>query len=254
MGLHVGFVERAATGYVGLEVHRAARVAAAAHGGQLLDHGGGEGAGRGRRAVRARRRTPLEGLPVARAAVLRRGRRARRGGLPAAARARGAPDEPARRHRRRWSAARTTCERVRAALLGEGERLVTLTGRGGAGKTSLALVAAAALLDEHPGGVWLTRLASVASPAEVLPAVAAAIGAESGASAVEAIVARLRGRGPALLVLDNFEHLLPAAPEIAGCSTRCRSCGCWSRRRRRCAWLRSAVCRSTRSTTTRRSH
>ena len=36
MGLHVGYVERAATGYVGLEVHRAARVAAAAHGGQLL--------------------------------------------------------------------------------------------------------------------------------------------------------------------------------------------------------------------------
>ena len=36
MGLHVGYVERAETGYVGLEVHRAARIAAAAHGGQLL--------------------------------------------------------------------------------------------------------------------------------------------------------------------------------------------------------------------------
>jgi predicted ATPase len=105
---------------------------------------------------------------------------------------------------------------VRAALLVDGERLVSLTGRGGAGKTSLALVAARGLLDEHPGGVWLVRLATVTSADEVLPAVAAAIAAEGDirGSPLEAIIARLRERGPVLLVLDNFERLLAAAPTL----------------------------------------
>src|SRR5207245_11108170 len=92
-------------------------------------------------------------------------------------------------------------KRIRTALMVEGERLVTLTGRGGVGKTSLALVAATALLDVHPGGVWLVRLASATSPDDVVPAVGAAIGAEgdASASAQDAVVARLRDRGPALL-------------------------------------------------------
>jgi predicted ATPase len=103
---------------------------------------------------------------------------------------------------------------VRHALLAEGERLVTLTGRGGAGKTSVALAVAAELLDEHPAGVWLARLADVPTAAEVLPAVAAVLGAEGDAGAFDAVVARLRDRGPALLVIDNLEHLMGAAATI----------------------------------------
>lgn len=108
-------------------------------------------------------------------------------------------------------------ERVRAAFLTEGDRLLTLTGRGGAGKTSLALVAAAVLLDEHAGGVWLVRLATTETPEAVVPAIATAIGADRdvGVTPAEAVVARLRERGPTLVVLDNLEHLLGAAAELA---------------------------------------
>lgn len=56
--------------------------------------------------------------------------------------------------------------RIRKGLQRDGERLITLTGRGGAGKTSLALVAASMLLDEYPGGVWLAKLATVEDPGD----------------------------------------------------------------------------------------
>ena len=81
------------------------------------------------------------------------------------------------------------------------------------GKTSLALRAATELLDEHPGGVWLVRLASVSSAREVLVAVASTVGAEGESfdSPLDALIAHLRVRGPTLLVLDNMEHLLAAA-------------------------------------------
>ena len=66
-------------------------------------------------------------------------------------------------------------EQLREAL--RASRLVTLTGPGGAGKTRLAVEAAAALREEHRDGAWLIELASVAGPGEVAPAAAAALGA-----------------------------------------------------------------------------
>lgn len=92
-----------------------------------------------------------------------------------------------------------------------GERLVTVTGRGGAGKTSLALVAGGALLGEHPGGVWLVPLATVQDARGVLGAVAAAVGGEGDleTTALRAITTRIGERGPVLLILDNLEHLIP---------------------------------------------
>jgi predicted ATPase len=106
---------------------------------------------------------------------------------------------------------------VRTALIAERERIVTLTGRGGSGKTTLALTAAAELLDEFAGGVWLVRLATVASPTRIGDAIASAIGAvaEAERTASAAIIARLRGRGRTLLVLDNLEHLIDGAADIA---------------------------------------
>ena len=53
---------------------------------------------------------------------------------------------------------------------------MTLTGRGGAGKTSLALVGAASLLDYYPGGVWLARVANVSDPNSVAAAIADSVG------------------------------------------------------------------------------
>ena len=107
-------------------------------------------------------------------------------------------------------------QRVREALIG-GERLVTITGRGGAGKTSVARVLAESLLDEHPGGVWWVSLASETSPDNVLPRVAAAIKAKDLAEhpTADVVTRHLRDQGPTLVVLDNFEHLLRAGEDVA---------------------------------------
>jgi predicted ATPase len=75
---------------------------------------------------------------------------------------------------------------------------------------------AAQLLDDHAGGVWLARLANVGASEEMIPAVAAAVGAAAdvASSPLQAIINRLRERGPTLLVLDNMEHLLGEARAI----------------------------------------
>ena len=88
-------------------------------------------------------------------------------------------------------------------------RLLTLVGLGGSGKTRLALQAAAEYLDAYPDGVFFVPLASLAA-AELLPVtIKAALGLESGTDdPQEALLNALRQK-ELLLVLDNFEHLLP---------------------------------------------
>jgi predicted ATPase/class 3 adenylate cyclase len=97
-----------------------------------------------------------------------------------------------------------------------GERLITLTGSAGIGKTRLALQAGADLLEDMPDGVWFVDLAPLADPALVSAAIAAALGVreESGGTLQDALVDAVR-RKRLLLILDNFEHLLSAAPLIA---------------------------------------
>jgi predicted ATPase len=102
-------------------------------------------------------------------------------------------------------------------------RLVTLTGPGGVGKTRMALEAAAAAADEFRDGVWFVELAPVAEPGSVALAVAAtlSIPPESGVSVEAAIADGLRDRR-VLLVLDNCEHVLAAAGDVASAiATRC---------------------------------
>ena len=99
-------------------------------------------------------------------------------------------------------------------LLGA-HRLVTLTGPGGAGKTSLALQAAGAAAERYPDGVWLVRLAGVGSPAAVPEVVAESVGAQRPAGGVvDSLVGFLRNRS-AMVVLDNCEHLIDACAELA---------------------------------------
>ena len=100
-------------------------------------------------------------------------------------------------------------------LLAE-ERLVTLTGSGGVGKTRLALAVAAEGLERFPGGVWLVPLAGVADSDAVAAAALAAVGAyhASGMSLVELLGLAL-GNEPSLLLLDNCEHLVEGCAQLA---------------------------------------
>ena len=102
-----------------------------------------------------------------------------------------------------------------ARQLGE-TRLLTLTGIGGSGKTRLALRLAESMLPTFPDGVWLVDLASLIDPERVPATVAGAIGASESPdkSITEVILERLRGKRT-LVVLDNCEHLLGAAAELA---------------------------------------
>jgi predicted ATPase/DNA-binding XRE family transcriptional regulator len=95
-------------------------------------------------------------------------------------------------------------------------RLVTLTGTGGVGKTRLSLAVAAAVAADFADGVTYVELAPLLDPEAVLPAIAEAVypGTTDDHDSTPAILDRLADR-QLLLVLDNFEHLLDAAPQIA---------------------------------------
>jgi len=99
-------------------------------------------------------------------------------------------------------------------------RLVTLTGPGGTGKTRLATEAASGLGDAFPHGLYFVDLASLSEPALVLPRIAEALGVEETAAAdgADGLLEALRGRlrqDRLLLLLDNFEQVLAAAPAVA---------------------------------------
>ena len=95
-------------------------------------------------------------------------------------------------------------------------RLVTLTGSGGVGKTRLSLQTAEALLLNFADGVWLVELAPLTDPALAPQQVAASLGLRNGAQrpVLETLTAFLRDR-QALLVLDNCEHVLGACAHLA---------------------------------------
>jgi predicted ATPase len=92
----------------------------------------------------------------------------------------------------------------------DAQRLVTLTGAGGCGKTRLALAVADATLDRHPGGTWWAGLGPLSSHAQVLELIARSTGhtPTSGADLTDELVVRLDMELPSLLVLDNAEHVL----------------------------------------------
>jgi class 3 adenylate cyclase len=202
IGLHTGTPLLTEEGYVGGDVHRAARIAAAGHGGQVLvssstaplvdleltdlgEHrfkdlgaperihqlGDGEFA-----ALKSLYRT---NLPVPATPFLGRER-----------------------------------ELVEVVGLLDGTRLLTLTGPGGTGKTRLASQAAGVASDSYPDGVWWIPLAPVRDPALVLETAAQAVGSKNGLAENIADKAML-------LLFDNFEQVVDAGADLASLLASC---------------------------------
>ncbi|TMC84192.1 MAG: adenylate/guanylate cyclase domain-containing protein [Chloroflexi bacterium] len=198
MGIHTGEPVVTDEGYVGLDVHRAARIAAAGHGGQILLSQSARDLV-GRNDVRDLGKHRLKDLPA-----------------PERIYQLGSGEFPPLRSLHAthlpmqltpFVGRRRELEAARSLLSRDGVRLVTMTGAGGSGKTRLALEAAAAVADDHEDGVWWVPLSGVSMPEDLLPAVGRVLG--SG-RATEAI-----GSRRILLLLDNFEQIIAAAPEVS---------------------------------------
>jgi predicted ATPase/class 3 adenylate cyclase len=198
IGIHTGEPTVTDEGYVGVDVHRAARVCAAGHGGQVLltqttrdllaavelrdlgEHRLKDLAEPqhlyqlGSAEFPALKTLDATNLPIVASSLL--GREAE--------------------------------IRELVSLLSDGSRLVTVTGAGGTGKTRLALEVAAELVGAMEDGVFWVPLADLSDPDLVVPTVAQTLGAKGE------LTASIRDRD-ALLLLDNAEHLLDAAASVA---------------------------------------
>jgi predicted ATPase/class 3 adenylate cyclase len=214
MGLHSGEGTLGGDDYVGLDVHRAARIAAAGHGGQVLlsdatwtlvHHALPRGV-----TGRALGRHRLKDLPEPEEL-----HQLVMDGLPA-----DFPPPKSLEIPTNLPAPLTTfigrdTEVARIGQLLQSTRLLTLTGPGGTGKTRLAIEAATRLLPTYPEGVFFVDLAPIVDPGLVASTIAVVLVVREMADRPipESIKDALRDR-EMLLVLDNFEQVLDAAPLI----------------------------------------
>ena len=218
MGIHTGEATQTATGLIGLDVHRAARVAAIGYGGQVLLSE--------TTAALVRDSLPagaaLTDLGVHRLKDLGRPERIfqlQAPGLQAEFPPLRSLGNPALRNNLPEQLSTfigRARERSDVRALVESSRLVTLTGPGGCGKTRLSLQAAAEMLDGTGDGVWLVELAAVSDP-DTVPAVIAGalgIGPRDDRSALEILLDALAPLD-ILIVLDNCEHLIDACAKTA---------------------------------------
>ena len=205
MGLHTGTPHRTDEGYVGADVHRAARIAACAHGGQVVVSAS-TAALVGRDGLRDLGEHRLKDLSAPeRVYQLGRDdfpplRSLNQTNLPLpATRFLGRAEEVAE---------------VVDLLRNESVRLLTLTGVGGTGKTRLALEAASELVPEYEHGVWWVPLAPRREPSLVLESAAQTVGTSEE-------LGEYVGDRQLLFLFDNFEHLLEAVPALGDLLARC---------------------------------
>ena len=218
MGIHTGEASKTVSGLVGLDVHRAARVAAVGYGGQVLLSEAAAALVLDWIPARA----GLKDLGVHRLKDLGRPEHIFQLQVPGLQaefpplRSLGNPallnNLPAQLST--FVGRARELSEVRALV--ESSRLVTLTGAGGCGKTRLSLQVAAEMLDGAGDGVWLVELAAVSDPDAVPSAIAGALGIapQGGRAVLEALLDAL-GPQDILIVLDNCEHLIDACAKTA---------------------------------------
>jgi predicted ATPase len=203
IGLHTGSPFLTDEGYVGPDVHRAARIAATGHGGQILVS----------QATAALVDTDLRDLGEHRLKDL------------------SAPERIFQLGDERFPPLRTISNtnlpRPASSFVGregellevlgrieQGARLLTLIGPGGSGKTRLAIEAAATLVPAYQAGVFWVGLAAFRDPALVTGTIAQTLGAKDG-------LAEHIGERELLLLLDNLEQVIEAAPDLARLVAAC---------------------------------
>lgn len=211
MGIHTCQAIVRNADYVGLGVHRAARICAAAHGGQILvsratrDLLRDEGAAGGLLELGS---FPLKDFPEPDQLYQVTGTGLRRDFPPL--RVSGAPDFPPYSLGARLFGRDVELREVVDCLL-SGQRLVTLTGPGGVGKTKLAQAVSQQLLGAFQDGAVFVDLSSVTDPQLIIAAIGTAVGIDEGKG--QSLSGFLRNRR-LLVVLDNFEQVIDGADTI----------------------------------------
>jgi predicted ATPase len=204
IGLHTGTPLVTGEGYVGDDVHFAARVAASGHGGQIL--------------LSKSARDLVEGLSVT---DLGEHRLKDIEGAVSIYQLGEMTFPPLK------TISNTNLPRPASSFIGrereredvvrelrDGTRLLTLTGPGGSGKTRLALEAAAELVPAYKAGVFWVGLASLREPSLVMDEIAQTVGAKDG-------LAPHIGEREMLLLLDNLEQVIEAAPDLSALVAAC---------------------------------
>jgi predicted ATPase/class 3 adenylate cyclase len=203
MGLHTGTPHLTEEGYIGQDVHKGARIAAAGHGGQVL--------------------LSKETRELAPGPVTDLGEhRLKDFDAPVWIFQLGGERFPPLKTISNTNLPRPASSFVGrdrevgevVSLLNDGARLLTLTGPGGTGKTRLAIEAAADLVPEFKAGVFWVGLSPLRDPALVVETIAQTLGAKDG-------VAPHIGEREMLLLLDNLEQVIEAAPGLASLVEAC---------------------------------
>ena len=209
MGVHTGEPLVTEEGYVGIDVHRAARIAAVGHGGQVLVSAATQ-------ALLDPSNSLLLDLGEHRLKDLTAPERIYQlgeGEFPPlkSLNQSNLPEQPTP-----FVGREKELGEVISLLRDRRTRLLTLTGAGGSGKTRMAVQAAAEVADDHEQGVWWVPLQDVRDPDRVAAKVASSLGARGE-------LADFIGSRDMLLVLDNFEQVTEAAPVLAELLAECPS-------------------------------
>src|SRR6266516_6668600 len=203
MGIHTGSPHLSEEGYVGQDVHKGARIAAVGHGGQVL------------LSEETRALADVEATDLGE-------HRLKDFAEAVSIFQLGAKHFPPLKTISNTNLPRPASSFVGrdreveqvVALLQNSARLLTLTGPGGSGKTRLAIEAAATLVPEFKAGVFWVGLAPLRDPALVTDTIAQTLGAKDG-------LAKHMGERELLLLLDNLEQVVGAAPDLASLVEAC---------------------------------